>query len=89
MREHRGHPGRVRGAGTLLCLAIPDTCLGVAIRDTGGASRSLGPVAVAVLESFADELPQVLDRLRRALGEPVLAFAGIDVGTGRPAVVMR
>ena len=77
------------GAEGLVCLAVPERGLGIAIRESAGASRALGPVAVAVLEALAVEPPQVLDRLREALVEPVRAFSGTVVGEVRPTLSLR
>jgi L-asparaginase II len=77
------------GAEGMVCLAIPEHGLGIAIRETSGASRALGPIAVAVLEALATEPPQVLHELREALVEPVRTFSGTVVGEVRPTVSLR
>jgi L-asparaginase II len=77
------------GAEGLLCLAIPDHGLGIAIRDLSGSSRALGPAAVAVLTELELEPPAVLDEPRNALCMPVQSFSGQLVGSIRPALQLR
>lgn len=77
------------GAEGLLCLAVPEHRLGVAIRDVSGGKRSLGPAAVAVLDALGLEPSPVLDRLREKLCPPVRSFAGEAVGCLRPALDLR
>lgn len=73
----------------LLCLSIPDHGIGIAISDAGGASRSLGPAAVGVLEQLGVEPEDVIASLREALCPPVQSFKGDDVGETRPALVLQ
>lgn len=74
------------GAEALLCLAVPERGLGVAIADESGSSRGLGPAAVALL----DRLGLADDGLRSALRErhagPVRSFKSAPVGEIRPAL---
>jgi L-asparaginase II len=73
------------GAEGLLCLAVPERGLGIAIAATDGSSRALGPAAVAVIEQLALAEPATVDRLRERHVETVKTFAGEVVGEMRPA----
>lgn len=88
MRATKGKVMAKLGAEGLLCMAIPDRRLGVAISDSGGSTRSLGPGAVAVLA----ELDLVDDDVRAALEEAlcpaVKNFSGRSVGETRPALTL-
>jgi len=68
------------GAEGLLCVALPQQRLGITLKAEDGASRGLGPAAVAVLE-LLDALPETapadLDELRRPI---VRNYAGDEVG---------
>lgn len=74
------------GAEGLLCLAIPDRGVGIAISDVGGSTRSLGPAALAVLEELKVIDGPTRDRLWERLCPPVETFVGESVGATRPAV---
>ncbi len=74
------------GAEGMLCLAIPEHGLGVAIRESSGASRALGPIGVGVIEALGIESPAVIRQLREALVRPVKTFSGSIVGETRPTV---
>ncbi len=73
------------GAEGLLSLAVPGHQLGIAIRESGGASRALGPTACAIIDALGIEPGEVVQKLREALIEPVKAFSGKVVGEIRPA----
>jgi L-asparaginase II len=73
------------GAEGLLCLAVPERGLGIAIAADDGSSRALGPAAVAVIEQLALAEPAVLDTLRERHIETVKTFAGEAVGEVCPA----
>lgn len=73
------------GAEGLLCLAVPERGLGIAIAADDGASRALGPAAVAVIEQLALAEPPVLDTLRERHIETVKTFGGEAVGEICPA----
>ncbi len=68
------------GAEGLLCMAIPDLRLGVAISDSSGSERGLGPGAVAVLGELDLLDDATLTALRQELCPPVQSFAGQPVG---------
>ena len=77
------------GAEGLLCLAVPGHQVGIAITDTGGSTRSLGPAAMAVLLDL-DLIDQAeFDRLAEQLCPPIETFAGSPVGTTRPALKLE
>lgn len=73
------------GAEGLLCLAVPERGLGIAIAAADGSSRALGPAAVAVIEQLELAQPAILDTLRERQVETVKTFAGEVVGAMRPA----
>jgi L-asparaginase II len=73
------------GAEGLLCLAVPERGLGIAIAADDGSSRALGPAAVAVIEQLELAQPAILDTLRERHVETVKTFAGEVVGAMRPA----
>jgi L-asparaginase II len=77
------------GAEGLLCLAVPEHRLGVAIRDVSGSTRALGPAAVAVLDELSLEESGVVEQLRHTLCAPVRSFSGQVVGCVRPALQLR
>ncbi len=76
------------GAEGLLCMAIPDRRLGIAISDLGGSERGLGPGAVGVLEGLDLVDKPTLDSLREELCPPIQSFAGVPVGETRPILAM-
>jgi L-asparaginase II len=86
MQETQGRVLAKLGAEGLLCLAIPEHRLGVAISDDGGSTRSLGPATVAVLEQLGVEDMQTLAALSEQLCPPIESFAGSQVGETRPAL---
>jgi L-asparaginase II len=73
------------GAEGLLCLAVPERGLGIAIAADDGSSRALGPAAVAVIEQLELAEPAVVDTLRERHVEIVKTFADEPVGEMRPA----
>lgn len=73
------------GAEGLLCLAVPQRGLGIAIVADDGSSRALGPAAVAVIEQLALAEPAIVDMLRERHVETVKTFGGEAVGEMRPA----
>jgi L-asparaginase II len=73
------------GAEGLLCLAVPERGLGIAIAADDGSSRALGPAAVAVIEQLELAQPAILDTLRERHVETVKTFAGEVVGAMRPS----
>jgi L-asparaginase II len=73
------------GAEGLLCLAVPERGLGIAIAADDGSSRALGPAAVAVIEQVELAQPAIVDTLRERHVETVKTFGGEAVGEMRPA----
>jgi L-asparaginase II len=73
------------GAEGLLCLAVPERGLGIAIATDDGSARALGPAAVAVIEQLELAEPAIVDTLRERHIETVKTFAGEAVGEMRPA----
>ena len=89
MRITRGKVVAKLGAEGLLCMAIPDHHLGVAISDGGGSERGLGPGAVAVLGQLELVDDSTLSTLREELCGAVTNFAGLNVGEIRPVVTLN
>ncbi len=77
------------GAEGLLCLAIPDRRLGVAISDSSGSERGLGPGAVAVLRDLGIVDEATLASLTQTLCPAVRSFAGEPVGETRPLLALN
>ena len=77
------------GAEGLLCLAIPDHRLGVAISDSGGSTRSHGPAAIVVLDALGIVDTATLDSLREQLCPPIHNFTGEPVGETRPVLKLE
>jgi L-asparaginase II len=73
------------GAEGLLCLAVPERGLGIAIAADDGSSRALGPAAVAVIEQLELVEPAIVDTLRERHAETVKTFGGETVGEMCPA----
>ena len=73
------------GAEGLLCLAVPERGLGIAIAADDGSSRALGPAAVGVIEQLELAEPAIVDTLRERHAETVQTFGGEPVGEMRPA----
>lgn len=76
------------GAEGLLCVAVPERGLGVAISDSGGSERGLGPGAVAVFEELELVDGRSLAELKRALCPEVRNFAGHPVGETRQVLTL-
>ena len=89
MRTTEGKVVAKLGAEGVLCFAISAHGLGIAISDSGGSARSLGPAAIAVLENLALEDGATLTRLRERLCPPIQSFAGEPVGETRPALTLE
>lgn len=77
------------GAEGLLCLAVPEHRIGVAISDAGGSTRSLGPAAIAVLDQLGVEDDATLSALREDLCPPIEGFSGRVVGETRAALELQ
>ena len=88
MRVTEGKVVAKLGAEGLLCMAIPDRRLGVAISDSGGSERGLGPGAVAVLGELELVDGAVLAELKQALCPAVKNFAGQPVGEVRQVLTL-
>ena len=73
------------GAEGLLCLAVPERSLGIAIAADDGSSCALGPAAVAVIEQLELAEPAIVDTLRERHVEMVKTFGGEAVGETCPA----
>jgi L-asparaginase II len=73
------------GAEGLLCLAVPERGLGIAIAADDGSSRALGPAAVGVIEQLELVEPKIVDTLRERHVETVKTFGGETVGEMCPA----
>jgi L-asparaginase II len=73
------------GAEGLLCLAVPERGLGIAIAADDGSSRALAPAAVGVIEQLALVDPKIVDTLRERHVETVKTFGGETVGEMCPA----
>jgi L-asparaginase II len=72
------------GAEGLLCLAVPERELGIAIAIDDGMPRGLAPAAVAVLEQLELLDRTALDALRERQVEKIETFAGEAVGRITP-----
>jgi L-asparaginase II len=88
MRVTEGRVVAKLGAEGLLCLAVPDRRLGIAISDSGGSERGLGPGAVAVLGGLDLVDGDTLAALTSELCPAVTSFAGQPVGEIRPVLAM-
>jgi hypothetical protein len=69
-------------------MAAPDRRLGVAISDSVGSERGLGPGAVAVLRELELVDGGTLATLEQELCPTVQTFAGKTVGETRPVLAM-
>ena len=88
MRLSEGRIVAKLGAEGLLCLAVPERGLGIAISASDGSPRALGPAALAVLEQLSLAEPKTLDALRERHAGPVKTFAGEPVGQVRSTVAL-
>ena len=89
MRATEGRIVAKLGAEALLCLAVPERGLGVAIADESGSKRGLGPAAIAVFEQLGLADADVLAPLREHHAGAVTNFKGAPVGEIRPALELR
>ena len=88
MRTTGGQIVAKLGAEGLLCMAVPDRRLGIAISDSSGSERGLGPGAVAVLGELELVDGTTLAKLEQELCPVVKNFAGLPVGEIRPALTL-
>jgi L-asparaginase II len=77
------------GAEGLLCMAVPEHQVGVAISALDGSERGLGPAAVSALEHMQLIDNALLYRLRSALCPPVKTFTGMQVGDSRATLMLE
>jgi L-asparaginase II len=80
MRLSEGRILAKLGAEGLLCMAVPDHGIGIAIKEESGSTRSLGPAAVRVLQQLALLDDRTLDALRDRYWTAVRSFVGEEVG---------
>lgn len=88
MRVTGGQVMAKLGAEGLLCMAIPERRLGIAISDSSGSERGLGPGAVAVLRELELVDDDTLTTLGQELCPPVQTFAGQPVGQIRHVLTL-
>ncbi|MEA2594424.1 MAG: hypothetical protein QOF01_893 [Thermomicrobiales bacterium] len=86
MRYSGGRIVAKLGAEGLLCMAVPERALGIAIKAIDGSPRALGPAAIAALDQFQLLEPAALAELRKRHSAPVSNFQGQPVGEMRPAL---
>jgi L-asparaginase II len=72
------------GAEGLLCVAVPERGLGLAITVEDGSPRGLGPAIIQVLDELELADGKMLQALRERHGGQVMTFAGESVGTVHP-----
>jgi len=84
MRLSQGRIVAKLGAEGLLCAALPERGLGLAISVEDGSPRGLGPAVIQVLEELELADAKTLQALRERQGGQVVTFAGESVGTVRP-----
>lgn len=77
------------GAEGLLCMAIPERRLGIAIASDDGMKRGLGPAAIATLEQLGISDGEMLCALRERYAGAVPSFKGEPVGAIRPALQLQ
>ncbi len=77
------------GAEGLLCLAVPDRGLGIAIASDDGMQRGLGPAAIGTLEQLELADARALCALREQYAGAVPSFKGEPVGAVRPALQLQ
>jgi L-asparaginase II len=77
------------GAEGLLCLAVPERGLGIAIASEDGMPRGLGPAAIATLEQLGVATTETLCALRERYAGAVPSFKGEPVGAVQPALQLQ
>jgi L-asparaginase II len=77
------------GAEGLLCLAVPERSLGIAIASDDGMQRGLGPAAIGVLEQLRLADDGMLCTLREQYAGAVPNFKGEPVGAVRPTLQLQ
>ena len=83
MRLANGNVVAKMGAEGLLCMAVPEHELGVAIRICDGSYRGLNMLAISVLEQLSLVEPSELLEMKAALIQPVTNANGWTVGEVR------
>jgi L-asparaginase II len=68
------------GAEGLLCLAVPERGLGIAIASDDGQQRGLGPAAISTLDQLGVADGEALRALREQFAGAVPSFKGEPVG---------
>lgn len=86
MRLTDGRIAAKLGAEGLLCLAIPERGLGIAISTDDGSSRALGPAAVAVIDQLDLPGKEKLPELRQRHVQTVQTFGGEKAGEMQPVI---
>jgi L-asparaginase II len=77
------------GAEGLLCLAVPERGLGIAISTEDGMPRGLGPAAIATLQQLGLADDTMIAALRERHAGPVPSFKGKPVGEIRPRLTLE
>ena len=77
------------GAEGLLCLAVPEQGIGIAIATEDGMPRGLGPAAIATLRQLELADTAMLEALRERHAGPIPSFKGRAVGEIRPALTLE
>jgi L-asparaginase II len=77
------------GAEGLLCLAVPERGLGIAITTEDGMPRGLGPAAIATLQQLKLVDAAAIEGLRERHAGPVPSFKGEPVGECRPRLTLE
>jgi L-asparaginase II len=73
----------------LLCIAVPDRGLGIAITSEDGMLRGLGPAAIATLQQFGLVDDGMVCALRERHAGAVPIFKGEPVGAIRPNLQLQ
>jgi L-asparaginase II len=89
MRFSDGRVVAKLGAEGLLCLAVPERGLGIALASEDGMPRGLGPAAIATLDQLGLADDGMLCALRERHAGAVPSFKGEPVGTVRPALQLQ
>ncbi len=77
------------GAEGLICLAVPERGLGIAIASADGMPRGLGPAAIAVLQQLDLADAVMTGALRERHAGPVPSFKGAPFGEIRPRLTLE
>jgi L-asparaginase II len=80
MRLSNGKVVAKLGAEGLLCLAVPEHGLGIAVRICDGSGRGSNILAISVLEQLNLVEPAELEAMKAALIHPVTNANGWTVG---------